>query len=192
MKHSKRFLSLALVLMLALSLTACGGSSVDSADSSIDEGANSSEVLEADSSAAEDVWYADTPVGTELYSDDSCSVVLTAQESGDSGTSTTLTLSYSGEGSLVVELTAYDTEEYATFVQGEEDYVVSQQYGRFIANAGDTDKAVTVEWDGDYEIFDVSVSTTTETVDADSDSSIEITDEMESLYETTLRFTSAE
>ncbi len=190
MKHSKRFLSLVLALMLALSLTACGGSSADSADSSVDEGTDLS--AEEDSSTAEAVWYVDTPVGTELYSDDTCTVILTAQESGDSGSSTTLTLTYSGEGALVVELTAYDTEEYAAFVQGEEDYVVSQQYGRFIANAGETDKAVTVEWDGDYEIFDVSVSTTTETVADDGDSSTEIADEMESLYDATLRITSAE
>lgn len=188
----KRFFPLALALMLALSLTACGGSSADSADSSVDEGTDSSEVLEEDSSTAEAVWYTDTPVGTELYSDDTCSVVLTAQESGDSGSATTLALSYSGEGSLLVVLTAYDTEEYAAFAQGEEDYVVSQQYGRFVANAGETDKAVTVEWDGDYEIFDVSVSTTTETVADDADSSTEISDEMDTLYDATLRITAAE
>ncbi|MCC8074460.1 MAG: hypothetical protein LIO95_00720 [Clostridiales bacterium] len=188
----RRFLPLTLALMLALSLTACGGSAADSADSSVDEGVDGSEVLEEDSSTAEAVWYVDTPVGTELYSDNACSVVLTAQESGDSGSSTTLTLSYTGEGSLLVELTAYDTEEYAAFAQGEEDYVVSQQYGRFIANAGETDKAITVEWDGAYEIFDVSVSTTTETVTDDADSSTEISDEMDTLYDTTLRVIAAE
>ncbi|MCD8146100.1 MAG: hypothetical protein LUD84_02275 [Clostridiales bacterium] len=189
MKHSKRFFSLALALVLALSLTACGGSTVDSADSSVDEGADLSS--EEDSSTAEAVWYEEAPVGTELYSDDTCAVILTAQESGDSGSATTLTLTYSGEGSLVVDLIAYDTEEYNAFVRGEEDYVVSQQYGRFTANAGDTDKAVTVEWDGAYEIFDISVSTT-ETVEGDSDSSTEIADEMEALYEATIRITAAE
>lgn len=195
MKRSSRcFLSLALALMLALSLTACGGSSEAAAESSLDPGADGSEVFEEESSAAEgeDIWYVDTPVGTEVYSDDDCSVVLTAQESGDSGSAMTLTLTYSGEGALVVELTAYDTEEYAAFAQGEEDYVMSQQYGRFIANAGEADKAVTVEWDGDYEIFDVSVSTTAETVADDGDSSTEIADEMESLYDATLRITPAE
>ncbi|MCD7928843.1 MAG: hypothetical protein LUF86_01625 [Clostridiales bacterium] len=192
MKHSKRFFSLALALVLALSLTACGGSSADSADSSVGEGAETSEVFEEDSSTAEVVWYEETPVGTELYSDDACSVVLTAQESGDNGSTTTLTLTYSGEGSLVVELIAYDSEEYAAFAQGEEDYVVSQQYGRFIANAGETDKAVTVEWDGAYEIFDVSISTTTEAVADDGDTSTDITDEMEALFDATIRVTAAE
>ncbi|MCD8335352.1 MAG: hypothetical protein LUC35_08490 [Clostridiales bacterium] len=191
-RSSKRFLTLALALMLALSLTACGGSSEAAAESSLDPGADGFEVLEEESSTAEALWYVDTPVGTEVYSDDDCSVVLTAQESGDSGSAMTLTLTYSGEGALVVELTAYDTEEYAAFVQGEEEYVMSQQYGRFIANAGETDKAVTVEWDGDYEIFDVSVSTTAETVADDGDSSTEIADEVESLYDATLRITPAE
>ncbi|MCD7820815.1 MAG: hypothetical protein LUG64_01200 [Clostridiales bacterium] len=191
-RNSKRFLSLALAMMLALSLTACGGSSEAVAESSLDPGADGSEVLEEESSTAEALWYVDTPVGTEVYSDDDCSVVLTAQESGDSGSAMTLTLTYSGEGALMVELTAYDTEEYAAFVQGEEEYVMSQQYGRFIANAGETDKAVTVEWDGDYEIFDVSVSTTAETVADGGDSSTEIADEMESLYDATLRITPAE
>ncbi|MCD8188966.1 MAG: hypothetical protein LUD78_01865 [Clostridiales bacterium] len=193
MKYINRFLPLALALALVLSLTACGGAGDSSAaDLSFDETADMSDTLGEDSSAAENIWYADTPVGTELYSDDTCSVVLTALESGDSGSAMTLTLTYSGEGSLVVELTAYDTEEYDAFTQGKEDYVESQQYGRFVANGGETDREVTVQWDGAYEIFDVSVSTTTETVTDDGDSSTEIANEMESLYDATIRVTSAD
>ncbi len=193
MKHnSKRFLPLALALVLALSLTACGGGG-NSADLSFDETADMSAAPEEDISAAdEDVWYNEAPVGSELYSDDSCSVVLTAQVSGDSGSATTLTLSYSGEGSLVVDLTAYDTAEYDAFIQGEADYVESQQFERVTVGAGETDREVTIQWDGAYEIFDVSVSTTAETVADDGDSSSEIADEMESLYDATLRITPAE
>lgn len=193
MKHSsKRFLPLALALMLALSLTACGGGG-DSADLSFDETADMSAAPEEDISAAdEDVWYNEAPAGSELYSDDSCSVVLTAQVNGDSGSATTLTLSYSGEGSLVVDLTAYDTAEYDAFIQGEADYVESQQFERVTVGAGETDREVTVQWDGAYEIFDVSVSTAAETAQADGDSSVDVVSELSDIYSTTLRVTSAE
>ncbi|MCD7887286.1 MAG: hypothetical protein LUG44_06675 [Clostridiales bacterium] len=65
-RNSKRFLSLALAMMLALSLTACGGSSETTAESSLDPGADGSEVLEEESSTTAETVADDGDSSTEI------------------------------------------------------------------------------------------------------------------------------
>ncbi len=216
-KKFRSLLALMMALAMVLALAACGSSSTDtdtveedaSVTSEEDEGvvvydidSSTSYVPDTSADYEEEPWYIEVAVGDVLYSDDNCTITIASLETTDDGGSTlTLGVDSTYEGSLAIDVSAFDTDKYNTFLEkdaaDEEASVETKEALGYITVADEAEDDEDGEWayefSGEYIYYSVYIYTYSELLtkeQADSAESVDLLDQ--DLYMETILINAAE